>query len=376
MARNRGSIQARGDNKWLLRVFLGMTPEGKREYSAKTFEGTFSQAGKELTAMLRENDTDMFVQPSKLSLKEYLEGWLKSKIDVAERTVVSYTQKLAYVIARIGHLMLHEVDARAVQSFVTNMNESGLSPRSIEYAHRVLHIALEDAIRQHLLVRNPCDHTKLPKKIKRAPTVLTMKQVGTLLAKTADDSLQALWMLLLTSGLRPQEALALKWSDLDIEGKWLSVQRNLVDNGHGVFSLADVPKADSYRRIGLPESTVALLQKHKVRQNAEVLLGGPDYDRADLIFANSVGHYTDPNLVRRRWKAALKAAGLPSVRLYDTRHTHLTALLANGADLAWVAARAGHKDIKMTQQHYAHVMPETHRGMGDMTERMLKEASK
>lgn len=372
--RGRGSIIPRGDNRYLLRIYIGKSPDGKREYSSKTIEGTISQARKELTAMQRALDTQTFVSPSKMLLRDYLEAWLKSKIDVAARTVVSYGEKLSYVSTTIGHLKLHEVDPSAVQLVINGMAARGLSPRTIEYTRNVLHAAFEDAIRQHLLARNPTDHVKLPKKQKRAPTVLSMKQVSLFLEKTAQDVLHSLWTLLLTSGIRPQEALALKWTDLDMDERWVSIQRNLVDDGHGAFSLVDVPKAESYRRIALPESTVAVLQKHKARQNAQMLLAGDRYERLGLVFANSGGRPLDPNMVRRRWKIALKALKLPEVRLYDTRHTHLTALLAAGADLAWVAARAGHKSITMTRDHYAHVLPETHRGMGDMTERLLKEA--
>lgn len=387
-SRSRGQMVPRGTNKWLIRVYLGTGPDGSRRYSSKTVEGTTSQARKELTAMLRELDTQSFVEPSKMGLREYLgvpakleepaTGWLRSKIDITPRTQVDYRRRLElYVVPALGHRKLHEIDAHAVQSLISSMADAALSPRTIEYTYRVLHAALEDAVKQNLLVRNPSDNVKLPKKVKRAPSILTMKQVGLFLEATSQDALHALWMLLLTSGLRPQEALALMWSDVDLDGRWLSVCRVLVDDGHGKTSIVERTKTDEagMRRIGLPESAIEALRTHKTRQNAEILLAGPRYERLGLVFANSLGRPLDHNLVRRRWKTALKAASLPRVRLYDTRHSHLTALLANGADIAWVSARAGHKDIKMTRDHYAHVMPETHREMGEMTERMLQKAN-
>jgi integrase len=364
----------RGQNKWLLRVYAGKHPDGRRKYISDTFEGTTSEARKALTAMQRNHDTRSLVSPSKTTLKEYLDGWVKGKIDVAPRTRVSYEHQLAFTSGLIGHLKLHEIDTPDVQAVVSDMAGKGLSPRTVEYSVRVLHVALEDAVKRHLLVRNPADHVTLPKKARRPPSILTMKQVDLLLEAAKDDPLRGLWALLLTTGLRPQEALALKWSDLDLDGKWLSVQRTVVNDGHGNFSLSDSTKTvGSTRRIGLPETAVQALRSHKQRQNASILLAGESYDRQNLVFANAIGGVADPYKVARRWKKALEAAELPEVRLYDTRHTHATALLQNGADIAWVKERLGHSNLSTTLG-YAHVLPEAHRQMGEMTEMILKKA--
>jgi integrase len=375
-ARSRGQIVPKGLNKWLVRISLPVGPDGKRRSPSKLVEGTYNQAQRELTAWLRELDTSSFVEPSKQTVAEYLEQWIASKVDVTERTRRDYDKRLkADILPELGHLKLHEVTPQLMQRHYQSLTAKGYSPRTIEYTHAVFHHALEQAVEWHMIVRNPTDAVRLPKKTKRAPSVLSMKQVSLLLEKTIDDAMSCLWRLLLTSGMRPQEALGLKWSDL--QGSWLSIARVAEDNGLGAWAIKDVPKTDSANRtIGLPESTVAALRVHKARQAAEILVAGSKYERNDLIFPNSLGRILDMNLVRRRWKAVLKECQLPTtVRLYDTRHTHLTALLQNGADLAWVASRAGHSDIKMTRDHYAHVLPETHRQMGEMTETMLRKAA-
>jgi integrase len=67
----------------------------------------------------------------------------------------------------------------------------------------------------------------------------------------------------------------------------------------------------------------------------------------------------------------LKKHGLPEVRLYDTRHSHATALLTKGVNLAWVSDRLGHSDVKMTRDVYAHVLPEAHKEMAEVMERIV-----
>jgi len=370
-------VDADGYHRWLLRVYTGTGSDGKKRYTSKTIRATMQEAHKAMTAMLHEQAQKTLIPRSAQTVSVYLDEWLMGKIDVAPRTLLDYHRQLQYVTIAIGSVKLQDLTPIQVQNFVVSMMTRGLSPRTIEYAVRVLHAALGDAVKRHLLPRNPADHIKLPKKQKRPPTVLTVEQVNHLFTVTKDDPLAVLWCLLLTTGLRPQEALALKWSDVDLEGKWLSVQRVLAGDGHGSHSLVEATKTEgSTRRIGLAASTVEALKAHQKRQDAQKVVAGKRFSDAGLIFTNAVGHPMDPNWIRRCFKAALKAAKLPDIRLYDTRHTHFTQLLASGVDIAMIAARAGHKDIKMTQTTYAHVMPSSHQMLGELTEKMLNKTDK
>lgn len=391
MAKLRGQMISYSPNRWRLRVFLGRAPDGKRRYSSRMFAGTTAQAQKELTALLRSLDTQTFVERSKMPLQAYLEAWIAGKIDVTPVTKESYGRQLMYFSPmpsltqegkdpvthpfQIGHLRLTAVTPEVIQGVLNGMQTKGLSRRTMQYARAVLHEAFEDAIRGKHVIFNPTTNTKLPPKVKRPPSVLTMQQVNHFLEVTRTDGLYPLWRLLLTTGLRPQEAFALKWSDIDLAGKWLSVQRTLVDTGKGHYELVEATKTEgSTRRIGLPESTVEALKAHRKAQAAVILSAGTLYKRMDLVFASIGGRPLDISSVRRSWKASCKAAKLPIVRLYDTRHSHATALLAAGADVAWIKDRLGHSNVTTTIDNYAHVLPETHRAMGEMTERILKEA--
>lgn len=369
----RGQMIPRGPNSWLLRIYRGGETDHQRgKYSSKSFHGTTSQARQALTQMLREVDTHSFVARTRLTLHEYLTSWLEDKIDLSSKTRENYRDMLKH-FSTIGHFRLSDIDSRHIQRCVTTMLTEALSPRTVDYSVRILGGALEDAVQQGLIVRNVTKLVNRPKQVKRGATVLTVAQINLFLEVTASSRYGVLWRGLLTTGMRPGEAFGLKWSDIDLEEGWLSVRRTLVSDGRGKSSLVEGAKADSERRIGLPESTTLALRDHKRQQARAMLSLGSAYDRGDLVFANNRGGPVEISKVRRAWKAALKSASLPVIRLYDARHTHLTALLANGADIAWVAARAGHSNIQMTRDHYAHVLPETHRAMGEITERLLKQ---
>ena len=371
--RSRGQIIPRGERKWLLRVFLGRE-NGKRNYSSRVFEGTYKQAETELTGMLRETDTQTFVAPTAQTLEQFAREWLTSKTDISERTKVDYEARLVQcVFATLGALRLSDVTPQAVQKLYAGLEARGLSPRTVHYVHAVLRQAFRRALEWHLVARNPCDAVTLPRKSRPKPSVLSPAEVGKLLGSSQDDPLHALWVLLLLTGLRPQEALAVKWSD--IEQQWLRVQRALVNDGHGHYSLQDETKTDaSSRTIGLPKAVLEALQVHRKRQAAQMLLAGKAYERQGLVFATEKGTILDYSSVARRWKAAQKAAGLTPKRLYSTRHTHATIMLAAGADLKWISSRLGHSSIITTATHYAHVTKEVHQQMAALADRTLEQA--
>ena len=281
-----------------------------------------------------------------------------------------------YILPHLGHLRLNEMTPDAVQEVVTKLRNQGLSPRTIEYAHTVLHQALKRAVKLGLLVRDPTESTELPPATRRAFTILSPEQMLRLFKSEEGKRLHPLWLLLLDTGLRPGEALALKWNDL--EGDTLRVQRTLVRGMGRKYGLVEQKaKTDqSLRAVTLSKSVVAALKAHRQKQVEEILAYGERYHRDDLVFATPFGCLLDPDNVRQRWKCALKRAGLPTnVRLYDCRHSHATALLnAGNVNIAWVSARLGHASVQTTETVYTRVLPEAHRQMADVMETVWEQA--
>jgi hypothetical protein len=147
MSQQRGQMIARGDNKWLLRVYVGRDGNGKRKYVGETFEGTTHQARTALTKMLRSNDTHTLAAPVKITLAEYVEEWYKSKVQISESTLNGYKLHMKlYILPHLGHMKLHQLLPGNIQAAYNALIAAGLSPRTIEYAHTVLHQALGKAI--------------------------------------------------------------------------------------------------------------------------------------------------------------------------------------------------------------------------------------
>ena len=390
--RREGEVIARGERRWMIRWSLGRDEAtGRYRAKTKTIRGTRRDAERELRRIQRSRDTGGYCEPSKETLNAFLDRWLESSGSrVSPRTLADYTWLLKrYVRPHLGHFRLEQIRPLDVQEMLgalekqttiygqgrkgeENKPARTLSPRTIRLAHAILGSALKQAVRWELLHRNPADYVDLPRQERREMQALTAEQVATLREQLAVDSYAPLFDFLIGTGARPGEALALRWQDLDLEEGRATIRRALTKvDGKPAFK---GPKtAGSRRAIPLPSSLVAVLREHRKRQAQQILKLGAAYDReAELVFANEAGGPLDlRNVVNRHFKPALERAKLSStIRLYDLRHTHATALLAAGVHPKVAAERLGHSSTRQTLDTYSHVLP----GMQEEATRLIEES--
>jgi integrase len=397
-----GQLIKRG-GAWLVRVYLGRDEEtGKRRYHNKTIHGRKKDAQAYLNKALRERDTGDFTEPSRESLSKYLDRWLETaaKPSVRPRTFADYEGIVRrYLKPELGSYALGSVSPVAIQALYTKMmapeddGGMGLSARSVRYAHAVLHRALQKAVKWRLISRNPAADVveDLPRLEEKEMAAWGKEEARRFLAaarsRPADpavverdghdpnegreDRWLALWTVLLSTGLRPGEALALKWTDL--EGNNLRIRRTLVRRGGAKGWRFEEPKTDRSRRVvSLPASTVDALRRHRVRQAEEKLAAGVAYEDQGLIFATSTGAPPDQTTLSRRYfRPLLELAGLPRVRMYDLRHSAATLLLVAGVHPKIVSERLGHSTITLTIDTYSHVMPHMQEEAAAKIEAML-----
>jgi len=359
----RGQIISRGERTWLIRVALGREPQtGKRRTFNKTFHGNKKDAQQELTRILRLQDTGNFVEPTRLSVNDYLDRWLESSVKtrVRPRTYDGYVELLGlYIRPTLGSASLSGLTPLDVQAAYTVLTDRGLSARTIRYAHSLLYMALKQAVKWRMLAYNPASGADLPRQAKAELRALSPEQVGQFLDVAKADRLGALFVLAIATGMRPGEYLGLQWPDVDLEKGAVVVRRTLVCQHGGGWQFGE-PKTDRGRRtIPLPPSVTRTLVDQRRQQATERLAAGPKYTDHNLVFATATGEpLHERNVVNRHFKPLLRAAGLPdSFRLYDLRHTCATLLLAEGEHPKVVSERLGHASITLTLDTYSHVLP-------------------
>lgn len=353
-----GQLISRGERTWLVRVFLGRDSEGKRRYHNKTIHGTKKEAQRYLNAVLRDVDAGVFTEPSRESLDSYLDRWLETAVKprVRKRTHEDYSKALKrYVRPKLGTRPLAKVTALDIQTVYNQMLDRGLSAASIRYTHAVLRNALKQAVTWQLIPRNPADLVVLPRQERKEMQHLGPEEAKRFLEAAEDDSLYPLFLLALTTGMRPGEYEALQWKDLDFRNGTITVRRSL----NNKREIQETKTAKSRRSIQMIPALSQALTEHKRRQAEDRLASTEEYEDNDLVFATARGeplHHR--NLVRRHFKRILERAGLPeNLRLYDLRHSCATLLLANGVNPKIVQEILGHSIPMLTLAVYSHVTP-------------------
>jgi integrase len=372
-----GQIIKRGDKIWLVRIFMGRDLNGKRRYLNKTIKGTKKDAETYLSTTATAISTGNFVEPSSLTVSDYLSKWLQTatRPRVAERTFESYSELISrYMTEDLGSRKLSDLRPLHIQKLYADMQARGLSARTVRYLHAVLSSALKQAVRWGMLSRNPAEMVNLPRQARKEMHALSPTEAIEFLKAAAQDRWSVLFAFALATGMRPEEYLGLQWKDVDLDKGVVTVRRALVWRATGGGWYFGEPKtARSRRSIPLPASTLRSLIEHRRKQAEERLKAGAGYKQHDLVFATPEGSPLMPrNLKRRHFRPILKAAKLPEdFRLYDLRHSCATLLLAAGENPKVVSERLGHATITLTLDVYSHVLPTMQQAASEKLEKML-----
>lgn len=375
--RNRGQIEKRGDNVFRIRIFTGYDSSGKRTSFSETIKGARKDAEKFRTAKLREMDAGLLIRPSAMSLDTYLDEWLAQSLKhkVRPQTYETHVAMLAHARKGLGSKKIADIRAFDIQGLYNALTAKGLSARTVRYVHTVLKQAFKHAVNLDYLPKNPCSACTLPKRAKREMKCFTPAQAVAFLSAAKVSKHYAMFRLAIETGLRPGEYLALQCKDIDFTNRRLTVQRALVRTKAkgGQWSFAEPKTSQSRRSVPFTQETLNALIDHRRAQLKERLALGPAYQNLDLVFASEVGSPHDVKNIRdRHFKPLLVKAGLPSIRLYDARHTMATLLLSAEENPKVVSERLGHASITLTLDTYSHVLPTMQEKATERLEAMLR----
>ena len=318
-----GSIYQRGDGRWVGVVTLddpGTTRKRKSVYGRTRAEVAAKLAQVQARVVRGEAVVD-----ERVLLGEFLDDWLETvKANREYATYLGYEQRVRRCIKpALGRRPLAKLTAADVQRLLNSVRAEGLSPRSVQYTHATLRAALGVAERWGLVARNVAELVEPVTVRRRQVEPFTMDEVTRLIAACRDDRLGALFTVALAVGLRPGEALALRWIDLDLEATppVLHVRQALKKSPGGGLTFGEPKSARSRRTIPLPSVCVGALREHRARQAAERLAAGPRWQDHGLVFTSTIGTPLDVTAASRRFGALQDAADVPRHRLYDARHT-------------------------------------------------------
>ena len=354
-----GMVRKREDGRWEGRIVIGHKENGDpifRYLSAGSQKALVERLNRERNIYQGVDLTE----DSRMTLGEWLDRWLEERVapSVRESTLESYRYHIRHHIKpRLGSKPIGKITADDVQKLYREIQNCGriqedpvwghaLSGSTVRRLHGVFHMAMDAAVRAHLIPKNPTEGITLPKKETVPKQVLNDAQLERFMKEVQNDPVwHDFFYTELTTGLRQGEICGLMWSDFDEAHGTLSVRRTLHIQKGGRLVTGETKTGTGKRTITLPPSTAGLLAQRKKSSYSQWIFPNPLRPEQPA----------NPNAAYNHLKTLLKRAGLPSIRFHDLRHTFATHALASGVDAKTLSGILGHTQASFTLDTYTHV---------------------
>ena len=376
-ANGRSSIYRDARGTWHGWVTMGRDEHGRavrRHVRART-KAEVTQRVSDLETQ-RRGTAHFAAINARQTLGQWLDEWLlQIKRSRKPRTFTTYESLVRTHCGPLRETKLVAVTVRQIDDLLEHVRTTS-SPTTAGNLHRTLRAAFSTAVRRGLVPTNPCRYATVPRVRHVEVVPLELTEVHRILRIAHPERNGARWSVALALGLRQGEALALTWSDLDLDTGTLAVRRQLqrlpwqhgCDDATPAHTTARCPRRHSgglrfddtksgagRRTLAIPPQMLPHLHNHRRAQTHERLRAGSTWHDHDLVFTQPDGSPIDPRADHNAWKMLLTKAGVRPARLHDARHTAATLLLAQGVDGRVVMSLMGwSQSVLLTR--YQHVL--------------------
>lgn len=370
------SVQRLKNGKYLARVPRGdHVPGEKRRTVSKCFR-TQKAAKDWEREQLGKLKAGEWVAPSRETVAQYLQRWIEQKLPlhpIRSRTARKYAEDLRrYVVPLIGSVQLTQLTRERVKLLATELlatpakkggkvpegEAATLGPRTVKHALMALSAAMTEALDDGLIARHPVQRIKVPKPAPDERVMWSRAHLWQFLDAVRDSEFANLWTVATLTGVRPGEAAAVRWADVDLERGRMRVAHSLTPERKREkgthWSLSEPKTARSRRVVILPAEALEALERQRVRQGAERLAAGAAYRDHGFVFAKPNGEpYRSDRFSKALGKDCVRAE-VPIIKPYTFRHQHTTWMQSADVDLTVNSAQKGHSSVTVTADVYWH----------------------
>ena len=371
-----GTIRKRADGRWEGRIVVGHKKDGSPMYKSvfgKTQKATLKELHK-LIDLYRDVD---LTEECRMTLGEWMDKWLDEYMIFAirESTLEAYRAINEHQIKRfIGNKALTSLTTTDIQKFYNKVKKQGrvrehpiygheLSDSMVRKIHLQLHEALDVAVKEHLIVRNPTKGTTIPKKTYTEKQVLDDTQLDRFMEIIKHEPYwHDFFYVEIMTGLRRGEICGIQWDDINFDDGTLCIRRSIGRSRGNGITVGETKTGAGVRKIIMPPSVQSLLERKRTEAINEWVF--PHY--------MNPSEPLHPDSAYKKLKTLLKHAELPLIRFHDLRHTFATHAMKGGVDAKTLSGLLGHTNASFTLDTYTHVTSDMQKNASDVVGRMMQ----
>lgn len=339
----------------------GIDVNGKRVKKTKTYD-THIAAAQALQIFEMKKARHEIVIPTELTVGMWLERWLTEVVEPnrARSTTYGYKNMIKnHIGPALGKIVLQELTPQQIQSYYLNMRGQGLSGNTVHKHHQLLFTALDCAVRQEVLSRNPARRVEAPAKEPPKHTFYTTEQLRMLFHAVRGVPLEPAVKLAGYLGLRRSEICGLKWENVDLENGTIAIcaARTTV----GGVTINKGPKTNSsVRTLGIAglSDLEEMLRSMKADQEERRRLK-PRFNPEGFVLVHSNGQPYSPDYVSGWFTKFVQENGLPYLTLHGLRHSFASAANELHIPMFKISKALGHSNTSVTSQVYTHLFDDT-----------------
>lgn len=328
---------------------------------------------------------------SSLTMKEYAQEFHARRVTMGTLSPLTLERdedEIKRIVECFGDLRVQDIDTATINKTYAKLRSMGLSASALHKTHQKLSQILKQAVKEDILVKNPCDaiddvKRPAPKERKSLSETQAIQLADDLLNSERNGKIVVVWIALAT-GARRGELLALTWNDVNFSNKRIYISKQRDKTG----TIRDPKSKKSKRNLAIDEETVQFLTDWKIAVS-DKFYGGGDVPDDSPVCTNDSGNYLSPAAFdkwRREWfvehglgtyekeetwtdKRGIKRykrTGYKGFNIHELRHTQTTLLIGSGADIKTVQNRLGHSQASLTMNIYAHAIEQNDRDAADV----------
>jgi len=358
----QGGVRKRGKT-WSYFFDLGKV-DGKRKKKEKGGFRTKKEAETALRTALTEFDRcGSLIDESNISVSDYFDYWFKEYVLVnLKHNTQQYYRTIInkHIKPTLGKYKLKSLTPTAIQEFLNKKQLEGFSKSSVSNFYGVLSGALKTAVYPYQFIKqSPAQYVKIPKfnniESNNKLKIITLEQFQTIINRFPQGSnFYIPLQIAFNTGMRSGEVCGLTWDCVNLEDKFIKVEKTLIGKGKGIWEFG-TPKTKSSRRIiNIGDTLVKILKQHKTWQKENKLKYGKCYKNSDFVCTKENGENITTDSIKYLSRVVNYELDI-DFHFHSLRHTHATMLLESGAEPKDIQARLGHNKISTTMDTYTHV---------------------